>query len=32
MFWEWLQENHPIISEVVWFGILILAIVALVKS
>lgn len=29
MFWHWLEENHPVIYEVVWMAILVMSVVAL---
>lgn len=31
-FWQWLQEDHPVIHEVVWWSIDIMAITALIAS
>lgn len=32
MFWKWLRENHPIANEVVWWGIDLMEIAAIVIS
>lgn len=32
MFWRWLKENHPIIYEVVWWIIILLAVFALLND
>lgn len=30
--WRWLQENHPVINEVVWWGVNAISIVAIIIS
>ena len=30
--WNWLEENHPVINEVVWWGINVISIVAIIIS
>lgn len=32
MFWKWLSEKHPIANEVIWWGIDIMGVVAIVIS
>ena len=30
--WHWLEEKHPILNEVIWWGILVLAIASIVHG
>lgn len=32
MFWKWLEEKHPVANEVLWWGITLMALAAIIAS